>query len=141
MFSVLNQITGEGYLWLVWVLYGLIFKIKNQKSDLIMTQVDLMLFLSLWVQSIQALPNTIRCFPNPGILFPNSPNMYRKYNKIIYNSRNDIFSLILNLLIDSSPWFSRKNKVFQGKTFSNLVLEMILLLMELNGCIMTFFLF
>jgi hypothetical protein len=119
--SILNQISGEGYLWLVWVLYGIIFSIQTQKSDLFMTQVDFMLFLRLWIWLIQALPNLVRCFPNLGILFPNSPNMYRKYNKCIYNMINNIFSLILNLLIDSSPWFSRKNIVFQCKTFSNLV--------------------
>ena len=119
--SVLNQISGEGYLWPIWVLCGLISSINTSKSVLFMTQVDFMPFLRLWVWSIQALPNHVRCFPNYGILFLISSNMYSKDNKSIYNPRNYIFSLILNLLIDSSPWFSRKNKVFQCKTFSNLV--------------------
>ena len=32
-----------------------------------------------------------------------------------------LFNLILYLPINSSPWFSKKNKVLQSKTFSNLV--------------------
>ena len=119
--SVSNQILGEGYICLVWVLYGLISSRNTPKIDLFMTQVDFMLFLRFSVRSIQALPNPVRCFPNSKILFLIPPNMYRKDNKIIYNPRNHIFSLILYLPIDSSPWFSKKNKVFQSKTFSNLV--------------------
>ena len=86
-----------------------------------MTQVDFMLFLRFWVRSIQALPNPVRCFPNSGILFLINPNVYKKVNKKDYNRSNPIFSLIFYLPIDSSPWFSKKNKVFQSKTFSNLV--------------------
>lgn len=86
-----------------------------------MTQVDLMLFLRLWVQSIQSLPNPVTCFPNSRILFQIPPDMYSQDKKIILNPINHIFSLIFHLSIDSSPWFLRKNKVFQCKTFSNLV--------------------
>ena len=42
--SVLNQILGEGYLWLVWVLYGIILSRNTPQSYLFMTQVDFMLF-------------------------------------------------------------------------------------------------
>ena len=83
-----------------------------------MTQVDFMFFLRLWVWSIQALPNPVRCFPNSGILFLITQNIYRKANKIILNLRNHLFSLILNLPIDSSPWFSRKSNKFHKKKFS-----------------------
>ena len=85
---------------------------KNPQSYLFMTQMDFFLFLRFWVQSIQALPNLVICFPNSGILFLITPNMNRKDNKIIYNPRNHIFSLILYVPIDSSPWLSKKNKVF-----------------------------
>ena len=86
-----------------------------------MTQVGFISFLGLRVQSIQALPNPIRCFPNSRILFLNSPNMYRKDNKIIYNPKNHISNLILNLPLDSSPCFNMKINEFHKKTFSNLV--------------------
>ena len=42
-----------------------------------MTRVDFKLFLTLWVWSIQASPNSIRCFTNSWVLTPNSPNLYR----------------------------------------------------------------
>jgi len=45
--SVSKQILGEGYLWLLWVLYGLILSRNTPKCDLFMTQVDFMLFLNL----------------------------------------------------------------------------------------------
>ena len=118
---VSNQILGEGYLWLVWERYGIISLGNTPQIYLFMTQGDFMLFLRLWVRSIQALCNPIRCFPNDGILFLISPNLYRKYNKRIFNPRNHFFSLIFNPPIDSSPWISRKNNEFHKKTFSNLV--------------------
>ena len=68
-----------------------------------MTEVDFMLFLKLQVGLIQALPNPVRSFTNSGVLFPNSHNLYRKYIEGILHPSNLIFSLILNLLIDSSP--------------------------------------
>ena len=80
-----------------------------------------MLFLRFWVQTIRTLLNLVKCFPNYGILFLITPNMCRKDKKGIHNPRKHIISLILYLPIDSSPWFSKKNKVFQIKTFSNLV--------------------
>ena len=119
--SVSNQILGEGYLWLLWVLYGLIFSINTSQIYLFMTQVDFMLFLKLWVWSIQTLPNPVRCFPNPGILFPNSPNIYRQDIHSIFNPTNLFFSLILNLPLDSSPCFNMKINEFHKKSFSNLV--------------------
>jgi hypothetical protein len=45
--SISNQILGEGYLWLVWVLYGIILSRNTSKSDLFMDQVDFMFFLRL----------------------------------------------------------------------------------------------
>ena len=48
--------------------------------------------------------------------------MNGKANKIIENIRNHFFSLILNLPIDSSPQFSRKNNEFHKKFFSNIVI-------------------
>ena len=119
--SVSNQILGEGYLWLLWVLNGIIFSIKTQKCDLFMTQVDFMFFLRLWVRSIQALPNPVTSFTDFVVLSPNSPNIYRKYIHGIVNPRNIFFSLILNLPLDSSPCFNTKNNKFLKKTFSNLV--------------------
>ena len=103
---------GEGFIYLVWVLYGHISSGNTQKSDLFLTQVDFMLFLRFWDRSIQALPNPVRCLPNFGILFLNPPNMYGKPKKRINDLRNHILSLIFHLPIDSSPWFSMKNKVF-----------------------------
>ena len=108
-YFVSNQILEEVYLWLVWVLYGLICSRNTPQCDLFMTQVDFMLFLKLWVWSIQALPNPVWYFPNYGTLFLKPSNIYRKDNKSIYNLISHIFSLILNLPIDSSPWFSKKN--------------------------------
>ena len=80
---VSNQISAESYLWILFIWYALIFSRNTPKSDLFMTQVDFMLFLRLWVWSIQALPNLVWCFPNSGILLLSSPNMYRKANKSI----------------------------------------------------------
>ena len=119
--SVSNQISGECFLWLVWVWYGLIFPRNTPQSVFFMTQVDFMLFLKLWVRSIQALPNPVRWFPNSGILFLNSPNMYRKSIQGIYNMRNIFFSLIVNLPLDSSPCFNMKINEFHKIFFSNLV--------------------
>ena len=68
-----------------------------------MTQVDFMLFLKLCVWLIQALHNLVRCFPNSWIPFLITHNMYRKDNKTILNPINRVFSLILNLPIDSPP--------------------------------------
>ena len=48
--------------------------------------------------------------------------MYRNANQIIYNMRNHIFSLMLNLILDSSPCSNMKTNEFHMKTFSNLVL-------------------
>ena len=111
--SVLNQILGEGCIWLVKVLHGLISSRNLSQSDLFMTQVDFMLFLKFWVWSIQALPNLVRCFPNFMILFLIPPNVCGKYKNSIHNPRNHILSLIFHLPIDSSPWFSMKNKCFK----------------------------
>ena len=118
--SVSNQISWEGYLWILWVWYGLIFLINTPQSDLFMVQVDFMLFLRLWVWSIKAPPNPVRPFPNYLILFLNSPNMYRKYNHGILNPGKHIFHLILNLPIKSSPWFSKKKQSVLMKTFLTL---------------------
>ena len=52
-----------------------------------MFQVRYIHFLKFWAEQIQALPNSIRWLPNFGILFPTSPNMSRKPQKIIHNSR------------------------------------------------------
>ena len=120
-YSVSNQISGEGCILILWVLYGLISSLNTPKNDLFMTQVDFMLFFRFWVWSIQALPNLVRCFPNFGIMFLTPTNVCGKDKKRIHNPINYIFSLIRNLPIDSSPWYSRKNNVFQCKTFSNLV--------------------
>ena len=139
-FFVSNQILGEVYICIVWVWNGLIKLINTTQSYLFMTQVYFMLFLKFWVRSIQALPNPVRCFPHSRTVFLITPNMYGKYNEIIYNTSNHIWSLILYLPIDSSTWFSKKNKVFQSKTFSY-ILEMILLLMEIDGCLMNLSLF
>ena len=116
-----NQISGEAYLWLLWILYGLIFSQNTPQSYLFMNQSDFMLFLGLWFWSIQALPNFARSFPNFGILFPNSPNVYKKAIQGIFNSRNLFFSLTLNLPLDSSPCFNTENNEFHKKTLSNLV--------------------
>ena len=120
-YSLSNQILGEGYICLVCVLYGIISSRNTPQSDVFKTQIDFMLFLRFLVQSIKALPNHVRCSPNSRILFLITPNMYIKYKIIIYNPINIILCLIFNLPINSSPWFSKKNKVFQCKTFSNLV--------------------
>ena len=80
-----------------------------------------MLFLKVWVQSIQALPNPIKCFPNYGFLFLITPNMCGKSKKNIHNPRKHILGLILNLPIHSSPRFLKKNNKFHKWTFSNLV--------------------
>ena len=74
-----------------------------------MTQLDFMLFLRFRVQSIQALPNPVICFPNYEILFLITPNMNGKDSKIIYNPINHFSNLILNLPLDSSPCFNMKN--------------------------------
>ena len=87
-----------------------------------MTQNNFMLFLRFWVRSIQALPNPVRWLPNSGILFLNPPNVCGKAKKRIHNPTNHIVKVILHLPDDSSPWFSKKNKVFQSKKISNLVL-------------------
>ena len=47
--------------------------------------------------------------------------MYRKANKAIYNLKNHIFSLILNLPLDSSPCSNMKTNEFHKRSFSNLV--------------------
>ena len=119
--SISNQISGEGCICLVWVCYDIISSRNTPQCDLFMTQVDFMFFLGFWVQTIQALLNPGGCFPNSRILFLIPPNVCGKAKKRIQNTRNHILSLIFHLPIDSSPWFSRKNKVFESKTFSNLV--------------------
>ena len=119
--SVSNEISGEDYLRLVWVWYGIIFSRNTSQSYLFMTQVDFMLFLRLWVRSIQALPNLVRSFPNPRFLSQNSPNIYMKSIQGIFNLRNIFFNLILNPPLDSSACFNMKNNEFHRKTFSNLV--------------------
>ena len=106
--SVSNQISSEGFICMVWVLYGIISSRNTQKSYLFMTQMDFM----FWVWSIQALPNPVICFTNSGILFLTAPNVCGKTKNIIHNKINHILNLILHLPIDSSPWFSNKNKVF-----------------------------
>ena len=113
--SISNQNSGEGYLLLVWVFYGIIFSINTSQSDLFMTQVDYMHFLKFWVQSIQALPNSIWWLPNFGILFPTPPNMSGKHRKKLHHIINHFLSLILHLPIDSTPWFSMKNKCVKVK--------------------------
>lgn len=119
--SISNQISREVYLWLLWVLYGLIFSWNTWKFDLVMTQVDFKLFLRLWVWLIQASPNSIRCFTNPWVFSPNSPNIYRQSIQGNFNPINHFFRLILNLPLDSSLCFNMKNNEFQKKTCSNLV--------------------
>ena len=47
--SVSNQILREGYLWIVWVFYGILFSRNTPQSYLCMTQVNFMLFHRLWV--------------------------------------------------------------------------------------------
>ena len=83
--SVSNQILGEGFIWLVKVLHGIISPRNLSQSDLFMPQVDYMLFLKSWVWLIQALPNSVRWPPNFGILYPTPPNIYGKTRKIIQN--------------------------------------------------------
>ena len=119
--SVSNQISGEGYLWLLWVFCGLIFSRNTPQSYLFMTQVDFMLFLRFWVRSIQALPNLVRWLPNSGILFITPPHVCGKSKKSIKIPRNHFFSLILHLPVNSSLWFTRKKNGFHRLTFSNLV--------------------
>ena len=100
--SVLNQILGEGCLWLLKVLHGLISQRNISQSYLCMFQVRYIHFLKFWAEQIHALPNSVRWFPNSGILLPTSPNISGKPIKIIQNSRNNFYSLILHLLIESS---------------------------------------
>ena len=119
--SVSNQISREVCICLVWVLYVIISSINTPQSYLFMTQVDFMLFLRLWVWLIQALPNHVWCFPNSKILFLKYSTMYVQSNKIIYNRKNHMFSLILNLTLDSSPCSNMKTNEFQKKTFWNVV--------------------
>ena len=114
--SISNQISGECYLWIMDILC-LFFSWKTLQVYLIMTQVDFKLFLRLWVQSIQASPNYVRYFSNSWVLSPNYPNVYRKAIQGFYNSTKKKFSLILNLPLDSPPWFTRKIKCFNENLF------------------------
>ena len=85
-----------------------------------MTQVDFKLSLDFESGRFKLLP--ILLDPsNCWVLFPNSPNVYRKATWVIFNPRNHFFSLILNLPLDSSPCFNVENNEFHKKTFSNLV--------------------
>ena len=90
-------------------------------TDLFMIQIDFRLFLRFWVRLIQALPNSVKPFPNYWVLFPNFLNVYMESIQGNFNPINLSFSLILNLPLDSSSCFFEENKVFYKKHFSNLV--------------------
>ena len=109
--SVSIQISGEGWLWLVKVLHGLISSINLLYTDLFMIQVKKMFFLESWVRTIQAPPNSVWWPPNSWSLTLFPPNMYGKPIKVFLNKINHFFSLFMNLLL----------KQFHKKTFSNLV--------------------
>ena len=111
-FSVSNQILGEGCLWLVKVLHGVILPRNRSQIDLCMFQVRYIHFLKFWAEQIHALSNSVRWPPNSRILTLTSPNMSRQPIKRIHNSRYNFYNLILHLLIDLSPWVTRKNNEF-----------------------------
>ena len=50
-YSVSNQISGEGQIWIVKVLNGIIPSRKLPKMELFIIQVENMLFLQFWVQA------------------------------------------------------------------------------------------
>ena len=79
--SISIQISGEGWLWLVKVLHGIISWIKLLQTNLFMLQVRNTLFLESWVRTIQAPPNSVRWSPNSGSLILVSPNMSGKPRK------------------------------------------------------------
>ena len=68
-----------------------------------MIQVENMLFLQFWVRAFQALPNSVRCPPNFGILILIYPNMTGKPEKYFHQSGNNHLSLIFHLNVKSSP--------------------------------------
>ena len=90
--SVSNQISGEGQIWLVKVLYGLISSIRLPQTELFMIQVENMLFLQFWVQAFQALPNLVRWPPNFSIMILVSSNMTGKLKNYFHQSSILIFS-------------------------------------------------
>ena len=112
--SISNQISGEGWLWLLKVLNCLISSRNLLKNYLFMIQVKNMLFFEFWVWTIQAPPNSIRWPPNSGSLTIFHPNMSGKPTKVIQNKINHFFSLIFHLPVNSSLWFTRKNNEFHN---------------------------
>ena len=112
--SVSNQILGEGQIWLVKLLYGLIPSRNIPKTYLFMIQVENMLFLQFWVRAFQAFPNSIRWPPNSGILILVYPNMIGKPKKYFNQSRNNHLSLILHPLVKSSTGLWMKNKCLKN---------------------------
>ena len=111
--SVSNQSSGEGWLWLIKVCYGLISPRKLLQTYIFMIQVKNIIFLESWVRIIQAPPNSVQWSTNSGSLILVSPNMSRKHRKCFHQSWKHCISLILLLLIDSSPCFWMKNKCFE----------------------------
>ena len=109
---VSNQILGEGQIWLVKLLYGLIPSINLPKTYLFMTQVMYILFLEFWVCWIQALPNSVWWIPNSWILFLISYSMSRKPIKCTHQSRNHFLVSFMHLPINSSLWITKKNNEF-----------------------------
>ena len=110
--SILNQILGEGCIWLVKVLHGLISSINLLHNYLFMIQVNNMLFPESWIRTIQAPPNSVWWPPNSRSLTLCLPNMFGKPIKLIHNQINHFFSLILHLPVNSFLWFTMKNNEF-----------------------------
>ena len=115
--SVSNQILGEGCIWPLKVIHGLIPSRNISQTYLFMIQVKNMLFLKSWVRTIQAPPNSIWWSPNSGSLFLISFSMSRKPIKCTHQSINHFFSLILHLPVNSLHDLQRKTMSFTDKLF------------------------
>jgi hypothetical protein len=115
--SVSNQILGEGCIWPMKVIHGIISSRNISQNDLFMTQVMYMLFLEFWECQIQALPNSIWWIPNSWILFLISSSMFGKPIKFTHQSSNHFLSLILHLPISSLHDLQRKTMSFTDKLF------------------------
>ena len=86
-----------------------------------MIQVNFKPLLRFWVRLIQALPNSVKPFLIFWVLFPNSPNIHR----IIYLGNFKSNKCFFMSYYESPNWlismFYKENRVFNKKTFSNLV--------------------
>ena len=116
-YSILGENSEECFLYLLWTLYGIIFFKIIPQTNLFMIQVDFKPLPRFQVRSIQALPNSIKPFLIFRVLFPNSPNIHRKYIQDILNPINISLSLTMHFPIDSSPCFFKENKVFFKENF------------------------